>query len=54
MRIAGFPQRARPAMEAVGMDVVALINKVGWQAYALLGDISLIPCAVTVGIVFVC
>ena len=49
-----FPHRARPAMEAVGMDVVALINKVGWQAYALLGDISLVPCAVTVGIVFVC
>ena len=49
-----FPHRARPAMEAVGIDVVALINKVGWQAYALLGDISLVPCAVTVGIVFVC
>jgi len=49
-----FPHRARPAMEAVGMDVVALMNKLGWKAYALLDDLSLIPCAVTVGIVFVC
>jgi predicted metal-binding protein len=49
-----FPHRSRPAMEAVGIDVVALINEVGWEAYALLGDLSLIPCAVTVGIVFIC
>jgi predicted metal-binding protein len=49
-----FPHRARPAMEAVGMDVVALINEVGWQAYALLDDLSRLPCAVTVGIVFIC
>jgi len=49
-----FPHRARPAMEAVGMDVVALLNKVGWEAYALLGDLSLVPCAITVGIVFIC
>jgi len=49
-----FPHRARPAMEAVGMDVIALINKVGWQAYALLDDLSIVPCAFTVGIVFIC
>jgi predicted metal-binding protein len=49
-----FPHRSRPAMEAVGIDVMALINKVGWEAYALLDDLSLIPCAVTVGIVFIC
>jgi len=49
-----FPLRARPAMEAVGIDVVALINRVGWKAYALLDDLSRVPCAVTVGIVFVC
>jgi len=49
-----FPHRARPAMEAVGMDVIALINTVGWEAYALLGDLSLVPCAITVGIVFIC
>ena len=49
-----FPQRARPAMEAVGLDVIALINQAGWQAYALVDDLSVVPCAVTVGIVFIC
>jgi len=49
-----FPGSARPAMEAVGMDVVELINRAGWRAYALLDDLSVIPCAITVGIVFVC
>ena len=48
-----FPHRARPAMEAVGIDVLDLINKAGWEAYALLDDLSLVPCAITVGIVFV-
>lgn len=48
-----FPNRARPAMEAVGIDVIDLINKAGWQAYALLDDLSAIPCAITVGIIFV-
>jgi len=49
-----FPHRARPAMEAMGIDVIALINKVGWGAYALLDDLSPIPAAITVGIVFIC
>jgi predicted metal-binding protein len=49
-----FPQRARPAMEAMGIDVIDLINKVGWESYALLDDLSAIPCAITVGIVFIC
>jgi len=49
-----FPTRARPAMEAVGMDVLDLVNKAGWQAYALLDDLQQVPCAITVGIVFVC
>lgn len=49
-----FPHRARPAMEAIGIDVITLINKVGWEAYALLGDLSAVPCAITVGIVFIC
>jgi len=49
-----FPHRARPAMEAMGIDVIALINRVGWEAYPLLDDISLVPCAITVGIVFIC
>jgi predicted metal-binding protein len=48
-----FPHRARPAMEAVGIDVVSLVNKVGWEVYALLDDLTLIPCAITVGIVFI-
>ena len=48
-----FPQRARPAMEAMGIDVVALINRAGWQSYALVDDLSVIPCAITVGIVFI-
>jgi len=48
-----FPHRARPAMEAMGIDVIALINKAGWQAYALLDDLQAVPCAITVGIVFI-
>lgn len=49
-----FPHRARPAMEAMGIDVIDLVNEVGWEAYALLGDLSAVPCAITVGIVFIC
>jgi len=49
-----FPHRARPAMEAMGIDVISLINRVGWRAYPLLDDLSGIPCAITVGIVFIC
>ena len=48
-----FPHRARPAMEAMGIDVIDLLAKVRWEAYALLDDLSSIPCAVSVGIVFV-
>jgi predicted metal-binding protein len=48
-----FPHRARPAMEAVGIDVLDVVNKAGWQAYALLDDLTRVPCAITVGIVFV-
>ncbi|MBN1815480.1 MAG: DUF2284 domain-containing protein [Anaerolineae bacterium] len=49
-----FPHRARPAMEAMGIDVIALVNKAGWVAYALVDDLGEIPCAITVGIVFIC
>ena len=49
-----FPHRARPAMEAMGIDVISLINKAGWQAYAMVDDLDKIPCAITVGIVFIC
>ncbi|MFH1560932.1 MAG: DUF2284 domain-containing protein [Chloroflexota bacterium] len=48
-----FPNRSRPAMEAMGIDVIDLLAKVGWEAYALLDDLSSIPCAISVGIVFV-
>lgn len=48
-----FPHRARPAMEAMGIDVIDIARKAGWQAYALLDDLSEIPCAVTIGIVFI-
>ena len=49
-----FPHRARPAMEAMGLDVISLINKVGWEAYPLVDDLSQVPCAISVGIVFIC
>jgi predicted metal-binding protein len=49
-----YPHRARPAMEAMGIDVIATINKVGWETYALLDDLSRVPCGITVGIVFIC
>lgn len=48
-----FPQRARPAIEAMGIDVMKLINGAGWSAYALLDNLSVIPCAITVGLVFI-
>jgi predicted metal-binding protein len=48
-----FPHRARPAMEAMGIDVISLVNKAGWAAYALVDDLGEIPCAITVGIVFI-
>ncbi len=49
-----FPQRSRPAIEAMGIDVTKLINGAGWSAYALLDDLTIIPCAITVGLVFIC
>ncbi len=48
-----FPLRARPAMEALGIDVVDIIGKVGWNAYPLLGETSEIPCATSVGLVLI-
>ncbi len=48
-----FPHRSRPAMEAMGINVVALARKVGWESYALLDDLRRILCAITVGIVFI-
>ena len=48
-----FPHRSRPAIEALGIDVIDLINKAGWDAYALVGEVKNIPCAVSVGMVLV-
>lgn len=51
-----FPLRARPSMEAMGIDVFALINKVGWQVFPVAfteEDPDSIPCAISVGIVFI-
>ena len=49
-----FPGHSRPAMEAMGIDVTGLVNGVGWNVYALLDDLAVIPCAISVGIVFIC
>jgi predicted metal-binding protein len=51
-----FPLQARPSMEAVGIDVFDLCNKVGWDVYMICHiepDLSVIPLAVSVGIVFI-
>ena len=48
-----FPLRARPAMEAMGIDVFKLISKVGWDAYPLLDELSEVPCATSVGLVLI-
>jgi len=48
-----FPLRSRPAIEAMGIDVVKLINGAGWSSYALLDDLGKVPCAITVGLVFI-
>jgi len=50
------PLRARPSMEAMGIDVFELANKVGWDIYPLTyaeDDPESIPCALSVGIVFI-
>jgi predicted metal-binding protein len=49
-----FPLRSRPSIEALGIDVVKLIDTAGWTAYPLLDDLSAVPCAITVGLVLVC
>lgn len=48
-----FPHRSRPSMEAMGIDVFDIINKVGWDAYPLMGKQEDIPCATSVGMVFI-
>lgn len=48
-----FPLRARPAMEALGIDVVDIMGKAGWNAYPLVDDPTGIPCAASVGLVLI-
>ncbi len=48
-----FPYRSRPSMEAIGVDVMSLIHRAGWSAYAMQDDPNAAPFAITVGIVFV-
>ncbi len=50
-----FPLKARSSMEAVGIDVFDIVNKVGWEIYPCHGsDLGhYIPCATSVGIVFI-
>jgi len=48
-----FPLRARPAMEAMGIDVFDLISKVGWKSYPLMDELDQIPCAISVGLVLI-
>ena len=51
-----FPLRARPSMEAVGIDVIDLAIKVGWDVYMIRlrePDLSVIPRGISVGIVLI-
>ena len=51
-----FPLKARPSMEAVGIDVYNLVCQVGWDIYPIAHpdvDPESIPCAISVGIVFI-
>lgn len=47
--------RTRPSMEAMGIDAVDLIHKVGWEIYPIYRsmDPKSLPCAISVGIVFI-
>ena len=50
------PLKARPSMEAMGIDVFRLVRKAGWEIYPIYRtvDPSAVPRALSVGIVFVC
>jgi len=50
-----FILTARPSMEGVGIDVFALVTKVGWEIYPIYNkvDPKLVPRAISVGIVFI-
>jgi predicted metal-binding protein len=50
-----YPLKARPSMEAVGMDVFRLVTKVGWEIYPIYRSVRAdkVPRALSVGIVFI-
>lgn len=50
-----FTTKARPSMEAMGIDVFSLAARVGWEVYPIHSgtDPESVPCAVCIGIVFV-
>jgi predicted metal-binding protein len=50
-----YPLKARPSMEAVGMDVYGLVTRVGWEIYPIYRSVKTdeVPRALSVGIVFI-
>ena len=50
-----YPFKARPAMEAAGIDVFATVRKAGWEIHTITPtkEISSIPCAGLYGLVLV-
>ncbi|MGQ9759821.1 MAG: DUF2284 domain-containing protein [Candidatus Methanomethylicaceae archaeon] len=51
-----YPLQARPAMEAVGIDVFSTARNVGWEMYTIGASTepSSVPCASLIGLVLVC
>ena len=47
--------RSRPSMEGIGIDVFALVNRVGWKIFPIYRSVdpNLVPSAISVGIVFI-
>jgi predicted metal-binding protein len=50
-----YPLKARPSMEAVGIDVYGLATRVGWEIYPIYRSVNPaeVPRALSVGILFV-
>ena len=50
-----YPLKARPSMEAVGIDVYGLVTRVGWDIYPIHRSVIAenVPRALSVGIVFI-
>jgi predicted metal-binding protein len=50
-----YPLKARPSMEAVGIDVYGLVTRAGWEIYPIYRSVNPgeVPRALSVGIVFI-